>query len=122
MPIPAAPAGQLVAVQALTEATGEQVSTRLPAQPAEKFIVVSRIGGGASTFATSDPRFLIECYASDELLAEEFAEQVRAAWRDLRTHDVVRAYDDDNVVRQDDPNTDTRYRFQFTGGLKIRLR
>lgn len=115
-----APAAQAVATQALRDALGEHVSTQKPRDVPERYVLVSRIGGSSRTFATADPRFLVECYAPDELSAEVFAEQVIAAWRGLRTHGITYAYDDQNLVPNADPDT-TRVRFQFTGGVQIAL-
>lgn len=115
-----APPAQPIAVAALAAAAGIPVSTRKPDPLPERFVIVSRIGGGSTTFATTNPRFLIECYAPTELAAEDLAEHIRTLWCRLRTHGVIYAYDDDNLTRFDDPNPG-RQRFQFTGGLTIRL-
>lgn len=118
-PVAAKPA-QSIAVKALRDALGVRVSTKKPSKLDDRYVIVSRIGGSSSTFATSDPRFLVECYALTELEAEAFAEQVAVAWRRLRTHGIVYAYDDQNLVPNNDPDT-SHVRFQFTGGLRIVL-
>lgn len=115
-------AAQAIAVAALREALGvEDVSTQLP--PPEHrgatFIVVSRIGGGASDWAIKDPRFLIECYAPDELSAERFADDTWEAWQKLRTPPVSTARADNNLAPYENPDT-THIRFQFTGTLRLR--
>jgi hypothetical protein len=115
-----APASQAVVTRALRDALGVHVSTRKPREVPERYVLVSRIGGSSRTFATADPRFLVECYAPDDLTAEAFAEQVIAAWRSLRSHGITHAYDDQNLVPNPDPDT-TRARFQFTGGVQIAL-
>ncbi|MEY8565205.1 hypothetical protein AALF15_01360 [Corynebacteriaceae bacterium 7-707] len=116
----AAPPAQKVVVAALSEALGVRVSTQKPRELPERYVIVSRIGGSSGTFATSDPRFLVECYAPDEVSAEEFAEEVIATWRRLRSHGIVDARDDQNLVPNRDPDP-SRVRFQFTGGVKIKL-
>lgn len=116
----AAPAVTGLVVKALSAPLGVRVSTQKPRDLPERYVIVSRIGGSSGTFATADPRYMIECYAPDELSAEAFAEQVLATWRGLRTHGIVDARDDKNLVPNRDPDT-THFRFQFTGGVKIRL-
>lgn len=116
----AAPPAQAIVTKALREALGVHVSTQKPRDVPERYVLVSRIGGSSGTFATSDPRFLVECYAPDELAAEIFAEEVVAVWRGLRSHGIVHARDDQNLVPNADPDT-SRVRFQFTGGVRIKL-
>lgn len=117
------PAMQKVARAALVAATGLPVKTRLP--PADKtpdeFVVISRIGDATTTFATADPRFLVEVYATDELRAEELAQHVRQAWCSMRSHGVLWGHADRNLMRMDNPDTAGHSRFQFTGGLKVSL-
>lgn len=117
------PPPQMVAVQALAAALKTvSVSTQLPPPPhPNKFVVLSRIGGGDLSFSHAKPRFLVEAYASTEFEAEELAEVVRATWRGLRSHGVIYGQDDKNLVRQDDPDKDL-FRFQFTGYLLIEMR
>lgn len=116
----AAPAAQKVVVAALSEALGVRVSTEKPRDLPERYVIASRIGGSSGTFATSDPRFLVECYGPDEGDAEEFAEEVIATWRRLRSHGIVDARDDQNLAPYPDPDP-SHVRFQFTGGVKIKL-
>lgn len=119
-PVPA-PAVTGLVVKALTAALGVHVSTKKPRTvPAGRYVLVSRIGGSSGTFATADPRYLVECYGTDDLDAEEFAELVLATWRGLRTHGIVHGADDRNLVPYADPD-ESHSRFQFTGGVKIRL-
>ncbi|OLT55925.1 hypothetical protein BJF89_13960 [Corynebacterium sp. CNJ-954] len=115
-----APPAQAVVVKALGDALGVRVSTQKPRELGDRYVIISRIGGSSLTFATSDPRFLVECYAPTEYEAEAFAEQVAAAWRVLRSGAIVWGYDDRNIVPNADPDT-SHYRFQFTGGVKIKL-
>lgn len=111
---------QAIAVSVLTSALGVRVSTRKPDPHPDQFVVVSRIGGGNDDWATRDPRFLIECFATNELVAEELAETAREAWRTARTPEVMWSTADNNLARFDDPDP-TLHRFQFTGGLKLKL-
>ena len=111
---------QAIAVKALSGALGVRVSTKKPEKLEDKYVIVQRIGGSSATFATSNPRFLVQCYAPTELEAERFGEEVVAAWRGLRTHGIVHGYDDYNLVPVADPDV-SHARFQFTGGLTIKL-
>lgn len=112
-------APQAIAVGLLGD-LGVRVSTRKPNPHPEKFIVVSRIGGGNDDWATKDPRFLIESFAKSEYEAEALAESARDLWRCTRTKEVLWATADDNLARFDDPDPDL-HRFQFTGGLKLKF-
>ena len=119
--IPVPPSGKAVAVAALKQALpGVAVSTRMPTTRPDRHVIVSRIGGGARTFATSDPRFLVECYARDELAAEQLALEVEHAWKHLRSHGINYASSDDNVAENPSPDPN-HYRVQFTGTLQIIL-
>lgn len=115
-----APSSQAAAVKALSSALGVRVSTKKAEKLGDKYVIVQRIGGSSSTFATANPRFLVQCYAPTELEAERFAELVAATWRGLRTNGIIYAYDDHNIVPLSDPDT-SHVRFQFTGGLTIQL-
>lgn len=112
---------QKIAVAALHNALGVQVSTQLPdSNRPTKFVVLSRIGGGSDDWATKDPRFLIECYATSELVAEELADEAWDAWAGLRgPAPLHRGYSDNNLTRYDNPDL-KHHRFQFTGGLQLR--
>lgn len=119
---PVPPNSEVVAVQALSSALdGVLVAQEMPREKPEKFVLVSRIGGGVGSLATSDPRFLIECYAQGRVTAGDFAEQVHHAWLHLRSHGVTKATSDNNLQPYESPDVN-HVRFQFTGGLKIRLR
>lgn len=113
---------QKIAVAALRDALGVRVSTQLPDSKnrPDRFVVLSRIGGGSDDWATKDPRFLIECYAPTELEAEELADGAWDAWAGLRgPAPLHRAYSDNNLTRYDNPDL-KHHRFQFTGGLQLR--
>ncbi|CAB0506972.1 hypothetical protein ACQQ7I_06620 [Corynebacterium diphtheriae] len=106
-------------VKALAEATGLPVSTRMPEKKPQKFVLVSRIGGGANDWATRNPRFLVECYAVSEPMAEELGEQVWEIWRRLRSSGIQYSSADNNLAFNPDPDP-RLFRFQFTGSLQFR--
>lgn len=111
---------QDVAVQALTAALDVDVSTRMPDSRPDAHVIVTRIGGGQSSLATNDPRFLIECYATDELEAEALAERAQHAWTHFRGNGIVCGRSDNNLAPYPSPDVN-HFRFQFTGSLKLRL-
>lgn len=126
---PVPPPGALVATQALRDRIDElvgrsvSVSTRKPDPPGAEFIVMSRIGGGRESFATQAPRFLVECYHTNELAAEQLAltaeHALRAAVGRSYAGGVVHHWtSDNNLVNFPDPN-ESHYRFQFSGALGI---
>lgn len=109
-----------ILVKALTKLLGVRVATRLPENKPDRFVLVSRIGGGADDWATRNPRFLIECFATSELAAEALGEQVWEAWPKLRADPAVMwASADHNLARYDDPDL-TLCRFQFTASLQLK--
>lgn len=111
---------QDIAVAALEAVVEVPVSTEMPQPRPSQHIVLSRIGGGPRSIATNDPRFLIECYASDALEAEALAERAQHAWVHLRGNGIVRGYTDNNLAPYPSPDVE-HTRFQFTGALKLRL-
>lgn len=112
---------QATLVKALNDKVGVPVSTRMPTSRPERFIILSRIGGGADDWATRNPRFLVECYASKEVEAERLGEQTWEAWRVLRTPEIHWTSVDNNLARNDDPDPKL-HRFQFTGGAQFLAR
>lgn len=120
-----APSSQRIAIAAFRDglkALGFEVPVSVQRDTTDKFVVVSRAGGG-SGFALSRPRLLVECYATDEIAAEQLAEAAYVApWRVVgrRWHGgtVTGWSGDNNLVRFDDPDTN-HFRFQFTGVLGI---
>lgn len=114
-------ASQVIAVELLKAALpGVRISTNKPAQPPSRFVVVSRIGGGSEDWATRDPRFLVECFSTSEVDAEELAQDAWEAWRMARTPEIHSGSPDNNLVRYPDPDPKLN-RFQFTAGLKLRV-
>lgn len=117
----AAPAATPLVIRALSQALGVRVSTQKPTAPPGRFIVVSLIGGDPDTFATVNPRFLVECYAPDSIEAEQFVNDVAHAWRSLRVHNNQLGHSyTDRIVDFDDPD-DRYHRYQFTAGITILL-
>lgn len=111
---------QATAVAALVEALGVLVSTQMPDERKPgKFVIISRIGGGSTDWATRNPRFLVECYAHSEYEAETLGEKVWEAWNRLRTHGIHHARADNNLTRYTDPDPKL-FRFQFTGSMQLR--
>lgn len=118
---PAAPASQIIAVKALSQALpGVWVSTKIPDKRPVEHVVVSRIGSTRPEFGTSMPRFLVEVYGANEVSAEKLAEKVHAAWMNLASHGINTSTSDWNLQPFDSPDQ-SHVRFQFTGGLQITL-
>lgn len=102
----------------LRERLDVPVSTRKPEQlPSGGCVVISRIGGG-DEWALVPVRFLIECFAGDELAAERLGEDVARTWSGLRDPRLANAGHDQNLARHDYP-TPGQFRFQFTGTLTL---
>ncbi|CAB0685605.1 hypothetical protein FRC0104_02355 [Corynebacterium diphtheriae] len=113
---------QSTAIKALSEALRIPVSTRMPEHDKpDKFVLVSRIGGGANDWATRNPRFLIECYAHSEYAAEELGELVWETWHTMRSTMFQRCRSDNNLTQYADPDSKL-FRFQFTGSMQLRAR
>lgn len=114
-------ASQVIAVELLKSALpGVRISTNKPENPPDRFVVVSRIGGGSEDWATRDPRFLIECFSTNEVDAETLAQNAWEAWHSVRTPEIHSGSPDNNLVRYSDPDPKLN-RFQFTAGLKLRV-
>jgi hypothetical protein len=74
----------LAAVTVLEQAFGEYavVSTKLPIRNRpERFVRVSRTGGGQFDPVTDRVRMIVECYARDTAQAEMMCNTARAAYR-----------------------------------------
>lgn len=97
-------------------------SSRIPEDKPDYFVTVDRIGGGRGSFATRDPRFLIEVYSLDEDTAEIIAENIELQLPKLKqvNKNIVSVKPDRNLVEYSD--ADTEYtKFQLTCTAKIRL-
>ena len=75
-----------IVVQALTESLDVPVSTIMPTDRPPQHVIVSRIGSSEPTFGTSVSRFLIECFATSQLEAEQLGEQDRKSTRLNSSH------------------------------------
>ena len=113
---------QSIITAALEAATGVVTSTQLlpPEKRPEKFIVVSRVGGGSNDWVLRNPRFLVECFAPTEFEAEQLGELVWEIWFKLRTTEILHAKPDNNLTRYDDPGV-KHHRFQFTGEMTLKV-
>ncbi|MHB2251713.1 hypothetical protein [Corynebacterium aurimucosum] len=112
-------AAQALVVGLLRQALDVRVATKMPDPEPDRFIIVSRIGGGGDTWATKAPRFLIECWATSELEAEKLADDAWDAWGTFRTDQITWSAPDNNLTQYDDP--DSRFsRFQFTATLQYK--
>lgn len=84
-PKPALKAAVIVLTEAFTASDGSRwadVSTKLPPRNRpDRFVVVSRRGGGQVDQTTDNARILVECYARTTGEAEEMTGSCRAALR-----------------------------------------
>lgn len=121
----------LTAITILTEAFGSYavVSAKMPRQRPERFVRVTRIGGGQDHLATDVARLLIECFAKDTAQCESMCNSVRAALRNARGTTVVttdgrvsvRGWENENgPVDYPDPDLLDYDRWQLTGDLLIK--
>lgn len=108
-------------VKRLKTLLGVRVSTQMPEEKPDQFVIVSRIGGGAEDWATRNPRFLVECYAKSEITAETLGEKVWELWKTgLRDNDtIIWSAPDNNLARNLDPDPKL-HRFQFTANVQVR--
>lgn len=93
----------LAAVTVLAEAFGQwaEVSTKLPARNRpDRFVTVTRVGGGLADQVTDAARILIHCYAKSTHEVEEMTATARAALRNA-AHTTVRALNGDGSVREE---------------------
>ena len=97
----------LIGIAILAEAFGTyaSVSAKLPARNRpDRFVKVSRVGGGQSMIATDNARLLVECFAKDVGQVEAMCNTARAALRNAAGTTVtsdgvsafVRAWDNEN--------------------------
>lgn len=105
----------LTGIAILEAAFGEYafVSAKLPKRKPERFVRVSRVGGGLQNIASDAPRLLIECYALDVGQVEAMLNTARTALRNAGGTTVtttqgpvaVRAWNAETLV-SDFPNPD----------------
>lgn len=122
----------LTAITILSEAFGDFafVSAKIPPNNRpERFVKVSRVGGGLDNIATDVARILVECFAKDVADVEAMCNTVRAALRNSGGTTIattagnvsVRAWDNESGPT-DFPHPDLiEYdRWQLTGDLMIK--
>lgn len=115
------------AVAALTDATSESWSTRIPNPRPDLFGRVSRIGGVTTNLITEAPLLLVECWASDEVAAFDLAGR---AWAVFNRLDREGGYLGDAWVSRCDPASPLSLydsstglpRFQFTVNMLVSLK
>lgn len=82
---PTAKPAVLTAITILSEAFGTYafVSAKMPSRSAfpERFVRVSRVGGGQDQITTDTARILVECFAKDVGQVENMCNTARAALR-----------------------------------------
>ena len=116
-----------IVVQALTKVLDVPVSTIMPTDRPPQHVIVSRIGSSEPTFGTSISRFLIECFATSPLEAEQLGEHVHAKWLASRGGAIHWIDSDHNLAPYDPPSTGSagatgdagHLRYQFTGSVQI---
>jgi len=122
----------LTAITVLIEAFGEYafVSAKMPpSNRPDRFVKVSRVGGGQDNIATDTARILVECFAKDVGEVEAMCNTVRAALRNAGGTTVtttaggvsVRSWDNEQGPA-DYPHPDLLdyERWQVTGDLSIK--
>ena len=118
----------LTAITILSEAFGQYafVSAKLPAHTRpDRFVKVSRVGGGQDDVVTDTARILVECFAKDVGQVEAMCNTVRAAFRNAAGTTVdgafVRAWSNESGPT-DFPHPDILEfeRWQLTGDLAIK--
>ena len=116
-----------IVVQALTRALDVPVSTIMPTDRPPQHVIVTRIGSSEPTFGTSISRFLVECFATSPLEAEQLGEEVHAAWLSSRGGSIHWIDSDHNLAPYDPPSTGSagatgdagHLRYQFTGSVQF---
>lgn len=118
----------LTAITVLSDAFGEYafVSAKMPphVRP-DRFVKLTRVGGGQDQIVTDVARILVECFAKDVGQVEAMCNTARAALRNAAGTTVgeafVRGWDNESGPN-DYPHPDLlEYeRWQFTGDLAIK--
>lgn len=97
------------------------VSTVIPKDVDNGFILVTRVGGGPRNVAVDEPRFTIHVYAPTSVEAEEtalgLAQHLDAgAWKTERFHGFrAKSFAIESIFPLTDPSRDTLHRWQITG-------
>lgn len=122
----------LAAITVLIDAFGEYafVSAKLPRRNwPERFVRVSRAGGGLDSIATDSARILVECFAKDTGQVEAMCNTARTALRNAGGT-TVHTPDGDVFIRRfsneqgptdyHDPDLVEYERWQFFGDLTVK--
>lgn len=122
----------LTAITILSEAFGDYVfvSAKMPARDRpDRFIQVTRVGGGLENIASDNARILVECFAKDLGQVEAMCNTARTALRNAGGTTVITTQGDVFVRRFDNeegprdlvhPDLLEYDRWQFTGDLLIK--
>ncbi len=122
----------LTAITILAEAFGEYafVSAKMPArQRPERFVKVSRVGGGLDNIATDGARILVVCFAQDVGQLEAMCNTARTALRNAGGTTVTTTSGDVFIRGWDNEQGPTDFphpdllewdRWQFTGDLLVK--
>lgn len=118
----------LAAITVLSEAFGAYafVSAKLPAhQRPERFVKVTRVGGGQDDIVTDTARLLIECFAKDVGQVEAMCNTVRAALRNAAGTTVGEAFirswgNESGPADLPHPDILDYERWQLTGDLAVK--
>lgn len=122
----------LTAITVLSEAFGEYafVSAAMPPNNRpDRFVKVSRVGGGQDNIATDTARILVECFSKDVGEVEAMCNTVRAALRNAGGTTVtttagavsVRAWGNENgPTDYPHPELLEYLRWQVTGDLMVK--
>ena len=122
----------LTAITVLAEAFGEYafVSAKMPARDRpERFVRVTRVGGGMDNIATDGARILVECFARDVGQVEAMCNTARTALRNAGGTTVSTTAGDVFVRRWDNEQGPTDFphpdllehdRWQVLGDLLIK--
>lgn len=116
-------------VQAITRALADDtpVATRAPSENVEQFVRLSRVGGPSPYPFLDNPMITIECWATNDAVAERLGAKVRAivwAMDGERIGDamVSGTHETGGLAYFDDPDSPDLHRYQFTISASIRWR
>lgn len=121
-PLPKSAGG--VAVAILEDATAHPVLGEMPSIRPAQFFVVSVIGGDYKNPAFTEPRVLVEAWASDAATAEDMACTGMRAFKNARGKSFAGAFihgceDLQGPSDYNDPDIQDRRRCQFHGTLLL---
>lgn len=113
-----------VAIAVIDAASADPVLGEMPAIRPARFYVVSVVGGNYNNPAFSEPRVLVEAWASDAATAEDMACIGMRAFKNARGTIVAGAFihgceDLQGPTDYNDPDIQDRRRSQFHGTLLI---